>query len=171
MRCLMLGMLVVAAPAVAEVKSVTEHGFEVAAAVDAKASPSRVYEALGQIGAWWNGAHTYSGDARNLSLDARPGGCFCEAIPADGARIEHGRTVYAQPGQMLRLHAALGPLQGEGASGALTFTLKPLADGRTQIAMSYVVGGYVRAGMKTLAPAVDGVLGEQLSRLRAYAER
>ena len=33
--------------------------------------------------AWWDGQHTYSGDAKNLSLRAVPGGCFCERL-ADG---------------------------------------------------------------------------------------
>jgi hypothetical protein len=27
---------------------------------------------------WWNDAHTWSGSAANLSLDARAGGCWCE---------------------------------------------------------------------------------------------
>ena len=35
-----------------------------------------VYDALvGQIGSWWNPEHTYSHDAKNLSIDPRPGGC------------------------------------------------------------------------------------------------
>ena len=36
--------------------------------------------------------------------------------------------------------------------------------------MSYVVGGYMRQGGETLAPLVDKVLGEQLTRLKAAAE-
>ena len=79
--------------------------------------------------------------------------------------IEHGRVVYAQPGKALRLHAALGPLQQEGVSGALTWALKPAAGG-TEVTQTYVVGGFVRAGADKLAPIVDRVMAEQLKGLQ-----
>jgi hypothetical protein len=170
MRVLAVVALISAGPLAAEVKSVTDHGFEVAGTAAVKASPADVYEALGKVGNWWSPAHTYSGDARNMTIVVEPGGCFCEAVPAQGARIEHGRVVYLQPGKMMRLSAALGPLQSEGVSGALTWAIKPLPDGQTEIAMNYVVGGYVRGGIRPYAPLVDMVMSEQLSRLKAHLD-
>ena len=52
-------------------------------------------------------------DAKNLSIDARPGGCFCEKLP-NGGGVEHARVVYVAPREVLRLSGALGPLQGVG---------------------------------------------------------
>jgi uncharacterized protein YndB with AHSA1/START domain len=149
--------------AAAEVVSATPQGFEVKAQTTVAASPQAVWAMLGRIGRWWNPAHSYSGKAANLRLDPRIGGCFCEML-AGGGGVEHMRVVYAAPGAMLRLHGGLGPLQGEGAAGALTWTLKAVPGG-TEITQSYVVGGYIRMGAEKLAPLVDGVMTEQLSRL------
>lgn len=166
MRRFVIIALLSASPAAAEVKSVTDIGFEVTKTVVVRGDPKQVYEMLGKPGLWWSSQHTYSGDARNMTLSLRAGGCFCETIPKDGGEIEHGRVVYAHPGQALRLSAALGPLQGEGVAGALTWSLKKV-DGGTQVSQSYVVGGYVRGGPKQWASIVDAVVGEQLDRLKA----
>jgi uncharacterized protein YndB with AHSA1/START domain len=159
-----------ASPAMAEVKSATPAGFAVEAKVVVPASPAQAYAALARIGAWWDSAHTYSGDAANMTLDPKVGGCFCETIPKGKGAIEHGRIIYAHPGELLRLQGGLGPLQAEAALGVLTWTLKPVQGG-TEITQTYVVGGYMRSGGETLAPLVDQVLARQLDRLRAYLER
>lgn len=166
MRLMTLIALAYAGPASAEVKSVTDIGFEVTRTVRVEADAARAYAMLGRPGQWWSSAHTYSGDARNMTMVLRAGGCFCEAIPKDRATIEHGRVLYARPGNTLRLSAALGPLQSEGVAGALSWTLKPLPQGGTEIVQNYVAGGYFRQGAKVLAPLVDMVMSEQLDRLK-----
>jgi uncharacterized protein YndB with AHSA1/START domain len=169
MRSLVLGLLIAASPASAEVKSASDVGFAVERTVVVDASPERAFAALVQPSLWWSSAHTWSGDAKNLSLDLRAGGCFCEALPKVRGGVEHARVVYFASGAMLRLSGALGPLQGEAATGTLTFMLKP--DGsKTAITLSYVVGGYLRPGPRNLAAPVDGVLGEQLTRLAAHID-
>jgi hypothetical protein len=75
------------------------------------------WAALSDIAKWWDPEHTYSGDARNLSLDPVVRGCFCEKFSLY-AGIEHGRVVYAQPAKTLRVIGALGPLQEFGVTGA-----------------------------------------------------
>ena len=157
---------VLATSAMAEVRTAADSGFETVNSAVVAASPDKVYAMLGQPGRWWNKDHTYSGDARNLSQDMKAGGCFCEVIPADNGTVEHGRVVFAQPGQTLRLSAALGPLQQEAVSGTLTWSLKPVAGG-TEVTQTYVVGGYVRGGAAKLAPIVDRVMSEQLRGLQA----
>lgn len=169
MRYLVCGLLACAAPLSAEVKSVSDIGFAIERTATVDASPERVFAALGKPALWWSSAHSWSGDAQNLSLAMRAGGCFCEALPKVRGEVEHARVVHLVPGKMLRLSGALGPLQGEAVAGTLTFTLKP--DGsKTVITMSYVVGGYLRQGARNLAAPVDGVLGEQLTRLSAYID-
>ena len=84
--------------------------------------------------------------------------------------MEHLRVVFVAPPSTLRLGGALGPLQGSGLSGSLTFALAARPDGGTRIRMDYVVGGYLPGGFESMAPAVDAVLGEQLERLRRRLE-
>jgi len=168
MRLIFLGALLLAAPAVAEVKSATDAGFEVARTETIAADPAAIYAALRTPNKWWNAEHTWSGDAANLWIDAQAGGCFCEKMPDKGS-IQHARIVAALPGKQLRLTGALGPLQAEAVTGTFTWDLKPV-DGGTEVTQSYVVGGYVRTGASALAPAVDQVLGEQLTRLKAFIE-
>lgn len=169
MRVLALTFLTFSAPVAAEVKSATEYGFESTATVSINASPAQVYAALGKPARWWNKAHTYSGKSENLTMEQKAGGCFCENIPVDKASIEHGRVVYARPGKAMRLLGGLGPLQSEGVSAALTFALMPDGAG-TKVVMTYVIGGYIRQGAKTLAPLVDQVMTEQLAGLKRYAD-
>src|SRR5262245_59739816 len=81
---------------------VTSTGFLVKLEANINAPAAKVYEALiGQIGSWWNPVHTYSHDAKNLSIDPRPGGCFCEKLP-NGGGVEHLRVVYIAPPQLVR---------------------------------------------------------------------
>jgi uncharacterized protein YndB with AHSA1/START domain len=153
-------------PAVAQISS---NGFLVKDEVSVNASASRVYDALvGQVGLWWNPQHTYSGDSKNLSIDARPGGCFCERLPKGGG-VEHLRVVYVAPGEMLRMSGALGPLQASGVAGSLTWKL---TSGRsaTAVQVSYNVGGHMDGGFESIAPAVGAVLSEQLRRLKSFVE-
>lgn len=162
----LIGCAALAAPAAGEVQSASPTGFELVNVAIVNAPPAQVYAMLGEPARWWNKAHTYSGDAANLRQELKAGGCFCETIPADGSTIEHGRVVFAQPGKTLRLHAALGPLQQEGVSAALTWSLKPVTGG-TEVTQTYVVGGFVRTGADKLAPIVDRVMAEQLKGLQA----
>lgn len=169
-KLVILTALLLATPAAAEVKSATDAGFEVSRTVTINATPTQVYRALGQPARWWSKAHTYSGDARNLSMVLRAGGCFCEKIPADGGTVEHARVVFAQPGKQLRVQGGLGPLQAEGVIGTLTWALKAVPGG-TEVTQNYVVGGHIRSGVRGFAAPVDQVLGEQLSGLKALVER
>jgi uncharacterized protein YndB with AHSA1/START domain len=148
---------------------VTPNGFLVKFEISVNAPVAKVYEALvGQIGSWWNSEHTYSGDAKNLSIDARPGGCFCEKLP-NGGGIEHARVIYVAPREVLRLSGALGPLQASGAAGTLTWKLTSGTD-NTRIQLLYNVGGFIDGGFEKIAPAVESVLRGQLDRLKQFAE-
>lgn len=148
---------------------VTSNGFLVKHQARVEASPGDVFEALvSRVGLWWDPAHTFSGDAGNLSIDARPGGCFCERFP-DGGGVEHMRVVHVAPGELLRMSGALGPLQAFGLAGSLTWKVTGSEDGTT-IELSYSVGGFMEGGFERVAPAVEAVLGEQLQRLALFVD-
>lgn len=165
-------LLGVATPASAEVVDPTETGFVSRLAIEVKAAPADVWKSLIAPNLWWNKAHTYSGEAANLYLDAQAGGCFCEKLPlgkdaAPNSRngsAEHMRVIHAAPGRVLRLSGGLGPLQSEPVGGVLTITLKPTVAG-TRILWEYVVGGFMRYKVAEIAPAVDKVLAGQLASL------
>ena len=148
---------------------VTPNGFLVQFDVSVNVPPAKVYEALvGQIGSWWNPEHTYSHDAKNLSIDARPGGCFCEKLP-NGGGMEHLRVVYVAPPQIVRFSGALGPLQASGVAGSMTWKLIGGSDS-TRLELSYSVGGFISGGFEKMAPAVEAMLREQFDRLKLFVE-
>jgi len=137
-------------------------------AVTVKLAPAATYRALARVAAWWDPAHTWSGAAKNLSLDPRAGGCFCEKL-VDGGSVQHARVVFAQPGKVLRMDGALGPLQEMAVTGVLTYTIA--ADGQgSRITMTYRVAGALSMDAAKLAPLVDQVMTGQLERLRGYAD-
>ena len=159
---LVLGVLA-AGSAAAAVASAGAGGFALHHELTFPGTPAQAWTRLVAPSAWWSSEHTYSGDAKNLSLAAVPGGCWCESLPGGGF-VRHMDVLYAAPGRALRLYGGLGPLQGMGAAGAMTFVLKP--DGATtRIVVDYVVSGYVAGGFEKIAVGVDAVLGEQLASL------
>ena len=133
------------------------------------AAPDRVFRGLVDVGSWWSKAHTYTGDATNMSIVAQPGGCFCEELPT-GLGVEHGRVVNVVPNRLLRLATALGPLQELGVAGSMTWQIAPSGQGST-LTMTYVVGGYMAGGLDQLADPVDKVLAQQIALLKAHVEK
>ena len=167
MRTWLLGMaVVIAAPAAAEVVSADAHGFEIRHTANLVVPQPAAFAAIGDVRNWWSKDHTYSGNAANLSLVIRPGGCFCERF--DGGGIEHLRVTYIQPGERITLTGALGPLLFQAVSGVMDIQVERIAGG-SRITMNYRAAGFAKGNGATLAPAVDQVLGEQMKRLRAYA--
>ncbi|HVJ02553.1 MAG TPA: SRPBCC domain-containing protein [Sphingomonas sp.] len=161
---LLAGLAAAASPAAAEVTASSEAGFTSRHSIVIAAPPARVWDALVHPGRWWDKAHSYSGDAANLSIDARPGGCWCEKIAGGG--VEHMRVVYVAANETLRMRGGLGPLQQMPVTGVLTITLKPVAAG-TELVATYAVAG---PGLAALAAPVDAVLGSQWPRLKVAAE-
>ena len=167
MRRLFALALLLATGADAEVISSAAGGFELRHEIEVPVSRSAAWDvAVSSVGAWWGSAHTVSGDAANLSIDARPLGCFCEAVGADGA-VVHLTVTFVNPAVILRMTGGLGPLGLMGVDGNMTWEFME-SPGGSRIRFSYAVGGYHPEGLDTLAPAVDLVIGEALQRLAAY---
>ena len=152
----------------AEVVAVGGGGFEVVEKTHVTGTSAALYEALLAPNRWWESTHTYSGDARRLTLDARAGGCWCETLP-DGGSAQHMIVTYVSPGKALRLRGALGPLQAMGVDGSLTMTVARV-EGGADLTLTYAVGGYSREGFEDIAKGVDAVLGRQVARLRMLVE-
>ncbi len=155
--------------AAGEVVNSAAGGFTVKHSVEINASAFRVYSSLVTgVAEWWSAAHTFSRDARNLSIDARPGGCFCERWK-EGEGVRHMVVVYADAGRILRMSGALGPLQAMGVAGSMTWRMTE-TNGRTRLELTYGVGGYSPDGLDKLAVPVDSMLLEQITRLERFIE-
>jgi hypothetical protein len=105
-RSILIPLLLIAGlPAVtrADVTDRTPSGFAITAVAAIAAPPEIVYVSLVRhVGEWWGDPeHTYSGDAKNPSIIADRGGCFCEALPNSGG-VEHAIVVNVQRGTLLK---------------------------------------------------------------------
>ena len=168
MKYLAALLILVALPAPAEVVSSSANGFEVRETVPLVVPPEAAFKAFGALPSWWDPEHTYSGDSANLRFDLVPGGCFCERIPKTGGGVEHMRVAYVEPGKRIVLTGALGPLLYEATTGVMDVQVKTIAGG-SQLILDYKAAGFANGGADKLAPAVDGVLADQLKRFRVYA--
>lgn len=157
----------VATPAQAEIVTAGPSGFSIRHVAEApNVSAHLVWAALSDVAKWWDPEHTYSNDARNLTLEPLVNGCFCEKLGLY-AGIEHARVVYAEPVKRLRLLGALGPLQEFGVSGSMNWQIDA-AGGGSRITFTYNVGGFADRPLSDWAPIVDEVMGAQVARLGRY---
>ena len=152
-----------------EVIDAGPNGFSLVHELTINASRAEVWQAaVGHVGQWWSDDHTISGDAGNMSIDAVPQGCFCEAI-GDHAGVVHLTVTFVNPQIILRLTGGLGPLGLMGINGNMTWEFFDDGDG-TRVKFSYVVGGYRPEGLDSIAEPVDLVIGEALMLLKTYVE-
>lgn len=166
------GQLAWGVPAAAEVTRTTADSFVSRHEAVVKATPKEVWLALISPAGWWQSSHTWSGDAKNLTLTPQAGGCFCERIPEveDPGRftlqgsVEHMRVIQAYPERALRMAGSLGPLQSEPVTGVLTIAISTTEQG-TRIVWEYNVGGPMRYEIPVISKAVDGVIGAQIASL------
>jgi hypothetical protein len=162
-----VALSLLSAPAVAAVASQSATGFSVSYEAEVAADPKAAYEAFVRIGEWWDSEHTYSGDAKNLSIEVKPGGCWCEALP-DGGFVGHMTVAQAMPGKSLMMKGGLGPLAFMGVEGTMVLSVQPKGNG-TAVKLTYVVGGYDPKEFKEISKLVDEVLGAGFQRYATYA--
>ena len=167
-RLICAGAMTIASAAHAEVLNVAANGFEIRETVNIAASADKLYAALLQPARWWSPEHTFSGSAANLVLEARAGGCYCETLPGGGS-VEHLRVVYVAPGKTLRMRGGLGPFQGMGVEGVMTWNVKSEAAGAA-VSFTYTVGGYAKDGFGEMSKMADRMLGEQIERLKRLVD-
>ena len=165
--CVALASLAAAGPAPAAVIDATPNGFTIENTADVPADAMTAWKSLvDDVGAWWPRDHTWWGEASELTIEPRAGGCFCERKGEQQAL--HMLVTFVDPGRLMRLTGGLGPLQGMGLHGALEFRFAPTAQGGTSITMFYRAGGYTPDDLSKFAPVVDKVQALQLGGLGSY---
>jgi uncharacterized protein YndB with AHSA1/START domain len=153
-----------AAPASAEIVSRSENAFTLRFAVGLEASREDVVAAVGDIPQWWDGDHTYTGNAANLTFSLEEGGCWCERM-GDGSIFEHAVVTAVEPTRVA-LNAPLGPLNDKATRADLTFSAGPENRG-VLAAMDFVVEG---PGVGAFADAVHGVMQRGWTRYIRFIE-
>lgn len=168
---LLAGLLaaMLSSTALADVTQVSPNGFTSSFREAIRATPEEAWKAIVQLPRWWSDAHTYSGKASNLTLDARAGGCWCESWNDGASSVQHATVVLVMPNRLLRARGGLGPLQDQPVEGVLNIVTSA-QDGRTFLRISYRVGGPPDVGLDKLAPVVDQVMGAQFQRLKTMIE-
>lgn len=151
-----------------EVVDSADNGFSLKHKVTINATPEKVYDTITKPSLWWNPSHTWSGQSENLTIETTPGGLFLEKLPSGGF-VRHMEVVYAEPGKLLRLLGALGPLQQMACQGSMTLKLSAEKD-TTIVEVTYNVSGYVSGGLKTWSAPVNQVIVEQVDRLKKAVE-
>jgi uncharacterized protein YndB with AHSA1/START domain len=164
-----LALITMQCAAHAEVVDQRATGFSLQEKEQIAAAPAKVYAALIEPSKWWDSAHTFSGDAKNMTLDVRAGGCWCESLPKSGGSALHMTVVNVIPEKLLRMRGALGPFQSTGMEGAMNITLTA-KNGGTELEVSYNLGGYVWGDFQALPKSADGVLSLQFFRLKQFVE-
>ena len=124
---------------------------------------AEVWERLIHPERWWNPQHSFSGKAENLQLNARAGGLWREDW--NRGSVAHGRVLQVRDGELLRLEAPFGPLQGIGAYVIWTITIAADENGGSTVTFEEVASAPPGSGLDKLAAAVDGVKTEALARL------
>jgi hypothetical protein len=77
-------------------------------------------------------------------------------------------VAFVDPGKEIVMTGPLGPLLYEATTGVMDVKVETIAGG-SKLTLDYKVAGFANGGGEKLAPAVDGVLTEQLKRFRTYA--
>jgi hypothetical protein len=165
----MLIASVIATEANSEVLNAAPGGFTISYQTEISAARIDVYNAaVNNVGDWWSDDHTYTGNAGNMYIEAKTQGCFCEKLGVDGG-VVHLVVTFVNPGEMLRLTGGLGPLGLMGVNGNMTWEFTDSEEG-TIVTLNYALGGYMDGGLDSIAEAVDGVLVEQMTSLKAFVE-
>lgn len=191
------GLLVVAIfccmPVVAKIDNQGKQHFVVKHEFMVEQSLNVVFERFKQVSKWWEGEHSFSGNAANLYFDFDKERCFCEKMP-NGGFVEHLQVIHVSDQKKVVFSGGLGPLQEHAVSGKLIWRFteheKAVQDnaehgnakqGNTEqesakqsnqvkVSVEYRVFGHVVGGMEQWPKAVDFVLGVQVKRLKGLLE-
>lgn len=163
MKSFILALLcVIPTASYGEVTNHSEQSFELSTSVIVNQPVAEVFNTFSDISQWWHPDHTFSGNAANLMLD-RKSACFCERW--NNNVVRHMEIVAVEENKRHVWRGGLGPLQTFAVSGALTWAFKSIDKNKTSVTYTYRVYGEI-PDVKTWSKAVDGVLTQQLHRLK-----
>ena len=162
-------ILAITLPNKAEVVSASDSFFHIKISAEVKSTPSEAYQQFLKVGDWWSSDHTWFGDAKNMRIEPRAGGCFCET--SDQGDVMHMQVSAVFPNSEVRMLGGLGPLQMMGLSGAMSWKFVAKDEQTTEIIHEYRVNGGGQAELPKFAEIVNmvqelqvGLLAEKLAQ-------
>lgn len=163
-KALLLTSVLLISPIIkAEVVKATDSFFHIRINQEVKVTPAIAYQQLLNIGDWWSSDHTWFGDAKNMYIEAKAGGCFCEK--SELGEVMHMMVTGVYPDSQIRMTGGLGPLQELGLHGAMTWKFVANESGGTIITHEYRVNGSGVENLPGLAEVVNNVQTLQVSLL------
>lgn len=166
---LFLSLCLLSGPLSAEVQHLADTGFIIENKIQVSDNVAATWQAfVEEVDNWWPKDHSWWLDQGTFSIDPQAGGCFCERA-SGGRSAEHMHISFVDPQKMMTMTGGLGPLQGMGMFGALTFVFTE-NDAGTEVVMTYRVNGINPDGFAELAPIVDMVQGLQIGGLKNFLE-
>ncbi|WP_439619843.1 SRPBCC family protein [Hyphomonas sp.] len=164
MKHLMTGTLLLASSATAhaEVLAAAPDHYELKQEAVSTLAPGELWDRLIHPEVWWHPDHTFSGASEHLSLDLKAGGLWKETW--DDGSVVHGTVLTVLNGKLLRLDAPFGPLQDKGVNVIWTISLAAEGEG-TRVTFTETANGTAASGLGELAPAVDYVKTDAITRL------
>ena len=164
MKRIVISTLLLAAPAAthADILAAAPDHYELKQEAVSTFTPGELWDRLIHPEIWWHPDHTFSGASEHLSLDLKAGGLWKEAW--DDGSVAHGTVLTVLHGKLLRLDAPFGPLQDKGVTVIWTITLAAEGEG-TRVTFTETANGTAASGLAELAPAVDYVKTEAITRL------
>lgn len=147
----------------AEVLDKAADGFTLEISFETKADAKTAYKQFIKVGDWWNADHTWFGDASKLYIEPEVNGCFCEKN--GNKQALHMIISYVNPNKEMRMIGGLGPLQGLGLHGGMSWKFDTLENGNTKVTHRYQVTGYMQGGLEQLAKIVNSVQTIQMQGL------
>ena len=161
-----LALTLISSLAQGQVTQSSQTGFQIRIERELECNAQVAYQKLvNEFNQWYDASHSYSQKAENLSLDLDKH-CMLETLP-DGGFVRHMEIVFHQPGKLMRMTGGLGPLQGMGVSGAMTYAFTPEGD-KSKVTMTYTVSGADFLQLDKIAIPVNQVLGLQLDRFQKH---
>ena len=146
----------------AEVVAAAPDHYELRQEAVSTLAPGEMWDRMIHPELWWHPDHTFSGSSEHISLDLKAGGLWKETW--DNGSVAHGTVLTVLNGKMLRLDAPFGPLQEMAVNVVWTLTLTP-HEGGTKVTFTETANGTQVSALEELAPAVDYVKTEAITRL------
>lgn len=145
-------------------------GFIIEIEKEVPVSQMNSYQQFLNIGQWWSNEHTWFGEAKNLYIEPRVNGCFCEVNGEQQA--SHMTVSYIEPNKEIRMRGGLGPLQMLALTGAMSWKFEALTKNTSRITFYYKVSGSPSDNLDKLAPIVNKVQSLQLNRfINIFSEK
>lgn len=162
MAAMGFSVVAVTAPAFADIVAASADHYTLKQEATSSLAPTALWDRLVVPATWWHPEHTYSGKSENLTLELTVGGLWREDW--QGGAVLHGEVTHIVPGKKLQMIAPFGPLKDIAVTVIWTIDITAY-EGGSKVVFTEIANGTSASKLDDLAPAVDYVKTEAITRL------